>query len=217
VINYRPPTENLQILYSDDDLLVVDKPAELLAVPGRRPEHKDSLLTRLQQTHPEVLIVHRLDMSTSGLLILAKNPASHRHLSRQFEQRQVKKHYMAVIDGKPEQQTGQIDLPLICDWPNRPRQMVDHNQGKPAHTAYRVRSYDPANDSSRVELIPTTGRTHQLRVHMLALGHPILGDDLYGNATTLNKAERLLLHASGLEFSHPTTGKQLKFTSDPPF
>lgn len=217
MIDYRPPAEKLQIHYSDGDLLVVDKPAELLSVPGRRPEHRDSLLTRLQQQYPEILIVHRLDMSTSGLLILALNAQSHRDLSRQFEQRQVKKNYLAVVDGKLKPQAGQIDLPLICDWPNRPRQRVDHTQGKTAHTAYRTQSYDPASDSSRVELTPTTGRTHQLRVHMLALGHPILGDDLYGDSRTYDKADRLLLHASGLEFRHPSTAERLGFTSEAPF
>lgn len=217
MIDYHPPTVKPQIIYSDADLLVVDKPAELLSVPGRRPEHQDSLLTRLQQQHPEVLIVHRLDMSTSGLLVLARNRETHRELSRKFEQRQVKKAYLAVVDGEVKPPTGNIDLPLICDWPNRPRQMVDHSQGKPAHTEYHVQSYDPESNSCRVELLPTTGRTHQLRVHMLALGHPILGDDLYGDSTTLGKADRLLLHASSLEFCHPTTGKLLNFTSEAPF
>lgn len=217
MIDYCPPPEDPALLYADTELLIVDKPAGLLSVPGRRPQHKDSLLTRLQQQHPGLLIVHRLDMSTSGLLIMAHTPESHRHLSRQFEQRQVKKAYLAVVDGKLGQQTGQIDLPLSCDWPNRPRQMVDHAQGKPAHTDYHVQSYTQETDSSRVELLPTTGRTHQLRVHMLALGHPILGDDLYGNAITQGKAERLLLHASRLEFRHPTTGKLLNFKSEAPF
>lgn len=218
MIDYQPPPQTeTYIVHSEDDLFVVNKPAELLSVPGRLAEHQDCLISRIQQTHPEALIVHRLDMSTSGLMVIARNSASQRHLNLQFEQRQVKKTYLAVVNGRVEQGAGQIDLPLSRDWPNRPRQMVDPPSGKTAQTDYRVLNYDATTDSSRVELKPTTGRTHQLRVHMQALGHPILGDDLYADEFALHKADRLLLHASELEFIHPATGKTLSFSLEAPF
>lgn len=217
MFDYRPPQTELHIIYQDDALLVVDKPAELLSVPGRRPEHKDCLIGRVQKRFPEALTVHRLDMSTSGLMVLARNEAAHRWLSLQFEKRLVKKSYLSEVAGKLAQPEGHIDLPLICDWPNRPRQIVDPENGKPAQTCYRLLSYNAAYDCSRVELKPLTGRTHQLRVHMQALGHPILGDDLYADEVIMAKADRLLLHASELEFSHPTTGKTVIFHQDAPF
>jgi len=217
LFDYRPPHTDPRIIYQDDALLIIDKQPELLSVPGRRPEHHDCLISRVQRTFPEALIVHRLDMSTSGLMVLARGFEVHRLLSRQFEQRLVKKNYLAVVSGRLAEPVGRIDLPLICDWPNRPRQMVDQQQGKPAQTNYRLLSYDPASDCSRVKLIPLTGRTHQLRVHMQALGHPILGDDMYADDLTFNKADRLLLHASGLKFTHPTSGKIVIFHQDAPF
>ena len=207
----------IRIIHKDDNILVVDKPADLLSVPGRRPEHQDCLLYRLHKKYPEALIVHRLDMSTSGLMILARNAAMQRNLSRQFEMRQAKKTYFAVVSGKLEPDVGEIDLPLICDWPNRPPQIVDQSLGKPAKTQYQSFSYDVQNDCSRVELRPITGRTHQLRVHMQALGHPILGDDLYADQVTLSRSDRLLLHASGLKFLHPAANETYKFTLDAPF
>lgn len=217
MINYQPPQTEPKIIYLDDDLIIVDKPPELLTVPGRRPEHRDCLLSRIQLGYPEALIVHRLDMSTSGLLILARNNTAHRHLNRQFELRQVKKIYLAVVSGRIEPAAGEINLPLNRDWPNRPRQIIDHERGKPAQTDYRLVQYDSATDTSRVELRPFTGRTHQLRVHMQALGHPILGDDLYADAATLNQADRLLLHAAVLELTHPTTAEVIRFCCDVPF
>jgi tRNA pseudouridine32 synthase/23S rRNA pseudouridine746 synthase len=150
-------------------------------------------------------------------MVLARNAASQRDLNHQFAERQVHKTYLAIVAGKLEKSSGNISLPLICDWPNRPRQKVDQQTGKPAQTRYRLIQYDPISDSSRVELVPITGRTHQLRVHLQALGHPILGDDLYADEANDNKSERLLLHASRLEFIHPTTNQLLKFELQPPF
>lgn len=175
------------------------------------------MISRAQHEYPDALIVHRLDMSTSGLMAIARNSSAHRNLNRQFEQRQVEKLYVAVVKGQLESLEGRIDLPLICDWPNRPRQIVDHAVGKPSRTEYRVLSYDEWEDTTRIELKPLTGRTHQLRVHMQALGHPILGDDLYADEATLNKAERLLLHASSLAFTHPETLEPMHFNLAAPF
>jgi len=217
LFDYQPPDTEPGIIYCDDDLLIVDKPAELLTVPGRRPEHLDSVFVRLQKKHPDVLIIHRLDMSTSGLMVLARNAEAQRNLSKQFEQRQVNKKYLAVVSGQLMPGAGDIDLPLICDWPNRPKQMVDLEQGKPALTRYQVQSYDKNSESSRVELSPVTGRTHQLRVHMQALGHPILGDDLYADEKIYRQSDRLLLHACQLEFSHPQTGQKVAFSLPAPF
>ncbi len=217
LIVYQPPPTEPEIIFSDDSLLLVDKPAELLSVPGRRPEHQDCLIARIQQKHPEALIVHRLDMSTSGLMILARGSRVQRQLNSQFEQRLVQKTYLAVVNGRVKQEQGLIDLPLIRDWPNRPRQIVDHATGKAALTYYRVLAYDAETDRSRIELKPVTGRTHQLRVHMQSLGHPILGDDLYANELIQLKANRLMLHASALEFSHPATGEVLIFSHHAPF
>jgi tRNA pseudouridine32 synthase/23S rRNA pseudouridine746 synthase len=212
-----PPHTKLELLYQDRAVLVINKPAELLSVQGRAPEHKDCMISRVQLEYPDALIVHRLDMSTSGLMVMARGGAVHRYLNCQFEQRQVEKFYVAVVDGQVEPSEDRIDLPLICDWPNRPRQIVDHAVGKPSQTEYRVLSYDDKEDTTRIELKPITGRTHQLRVHMQALGHPILGDDLYADENTLNKAERLLLHASSLSFTHPETLEPMHFNLAAPF
>lgn len=215
---YRPPPPTKpKIVYCDADLLVVDKPAELLSVPGRRVEHQDCLISRVQKYYPDALIVHRLDMSTSGLMVLARNVDAQRQLNRQFEQRLIKKTYLAIVSGQVRPAKGKIDLPLSCDWPNRPRQMVDQSLGKAARTEYLSLSYDELSNTSRIKLSPLTGRTHQLRVHMLALGHPILGDDLYADDVSLHKAERLLLHASALELSHPSTAKTMTFCLEAPF
>jgi tRNA pseudouridine32 synthase/23S rRNA pseudouridine746 synthase len=206
-----------EILFEDEGLLIVYKPSGLLAVPGRGPEKQDCLASRLRVKHPEALIVHRLDMATSGLMVLARNKDMHRRLSILFGQRQVKKTYVAVVDGALARATGEIDLPLLADWPNRPLQKVDFDVGKPSLTRYRQLSYDPGSDSSRLELHPETGRTHQLRLHLQAIGHPILGDALYASATIQAKAERLLLHAEGLSFSHPEDGVAMSFSCPAPF
>lgn len=215
---YIPPPDNgLDIIHADEYLLVVNKPAGLLSVPGRGPEKQDCLISRVQREYPAALTVHRLDMSTSGLMVLALGKAMERKLSILFQQRAVHKRYIAVVNGKPEQDSGEIDLPLITDWPNRPRQMVSYEHGKPSQTRYRVLSYDPQHNTSRVELEPLTGRTHQLRVHLMSLGHAILGDEFYASDDVFAQAERLLLHASRLGFEHPVTGVELSFDKAPVF
>ncbi len=213
---YLPPADAPHILHVDDDLLVVDKPAGLLSVPGRGDDKQDCLVSRLRQDFPEALAVHRLDMSTSGLLVLARHADMHRALSRLFEIRQVDKQYLAIVDGLPVADGGAIDLPLICDWPNRPRQMVDFSIGKPSLTHYRVLERHAERHCSLLELTPITGRSHQLRVHLAQLGHPILGDDLYGGDTCC-RAPRLCLHAARLAFNHPKDGSRIEISSPPAF
>jgi len=212
-----PPDTGLDIRHVDADLLIVDKPSGLLSVPGRGPGMDDNLASRVQARFPEALTVHRLDMDTSGLLVMARNPAVHRALGRLFEARQVAKEYVAVVAGRVAGSERSIDLPLIADWPNRPRQMVDFVQGKPALTHLLVLSHAAASDTTRVRLVPETGRSHQLRVHLQAIGHPILGDDLYAPPAVLASAPRLLLHAAALAFRHPVSGEWLAVTSEPPF
>lgn len=205
----------MSIVYQDNDILVFDKPSGLLSVPGKQPEHKDSLQSRVQRVFPTATIVHRLDMATSGLMIMALNKAAHRNISSQFEQRLTQKRYIARVYGKLEQQNGSIDLPLICDWPNRPKQMVDFERGKAALTHYEVLEFE--DNGTRVLLKPVTGRSHQLRVHMLSLGHPIMGDRLYAHDEALASASRLQLHAQWLSLSHPVTGEVIEFTAKCPF
>ncbi|MDF0606546.1 RluA family pseudouridine synthase [Neisseriaceae bacterium TC5R-5] len=216
--HYHPPAdEGLDLIYQDDCLLVLNKPAGLLSVPGRGEDKADCLISRVQQRYPDALIVHRLDMATSGLIVLGRGAAMQRELSVAFMNRKVDKHYLAVVAGIVESNSGSIDLPLIIDWPNRPRQKVDFEQGKEALTHYRVLHRDPQGHSSRVELKPFTGRTHQLRLHMCSLGHPILGDDLYASPAVLAQADRLLLHAAQLSFWHPITREHLVFDVAAPF
>lgn len=212
-----PPPQPLQYLHRDDSLIVVVKPGGLLSVPGRGPEKADCLVSRIQTDFAGALTVHRLDMETSGLVILARNPESHRRLSALFQNRIVSKRYVAVVDGLLGADSGTIELPLLTDWPNRPRQKVDFRAGKPSLTHYRVLDRDTAMRCTRVELIPVTGRTHQLRVHLLSIGHPILGDRLYANAAGSVGPGRLLLHASWLAFPHPDNGKSLTFSNPAPF
>lgn len=212
-----PPDTGLDLRHIDADLLVVDKPSGLLSVPGRGPGMDDNLASRVQSRYPEALTVHRLDMDTSGLLLMARSAAAHRALGRLFESRQVKKEYIAVVAGRVADSERRIDLPLITDWPNRPRQMVDFVQGKPALTHLAVLSYDAGRDTTRLRLTPETGRSHQLRVHMQAIGHPILGDDLYAPPAILASSPRLLLHAAALAFCHPVSGDWLAVRSAPPF
>jgi len=215
--NYSPPPDTgLQLIFVDDHLIIVDKPAGLLSVPGRGEDKADCLVSRLHAQFPEALAVHRLDMATSGLLVLARGEAMHKAFSRLFREREVAKRYVAVLEGLLEQTAGEVDLPLICDWPNRPRQKVDPDIGKPSLTKFRLLGLDQSANSSRVELEPITGRSHQLRVHMAALGHPILGDDLYGKEGAPDPG-RLLLHASDLAFAHPATGEPMRFHCATPF
>lgn len=211
-----PPDSGLDIIYSDKFLLAVSKPAGLLSVPGRGEDKADSLSTRVQAEYPDALVAHRLDRDTSGLLIFPRGAAMHRMISMMFEKREMQKCYVAVVMGKLAMEHGVVDLPLLVDWPNRPRHIVDTSNGKPSQTRYQLLSYDPETDSSRVALEPITGRTHQLRVHMQTLGHPILGDTLYGGNEN-GRTVRLLLHAHTLDFSHPVSGAALKLVSPLPF
>jgi tRNA pseudouridine32 synthase / 23S rRNA pseudouridine746 synthase len=213
---YQPPQGPLQLVHIDDDLLVVDKPSGLLSVPGRGADKQDCLISRIQAQFPEALAAHRLDMSTSGLLLVARGEAMQRELFRLFRERAVDKRYIAAVDGLPDADFGSIDLPLICDWPNRPRQMVDHQIGKASLTRYRVLKRLPALNLAILELEPITGRSHQLRVHLAELGHPILGDELYAGPAA-DRAPRLLLHAAEIAFKHPINGKPMTFHSTAPF
>ncbi|MFQ1680639.1 bifunctional tRNA pseudouridine(32) synthase/23S rRNA pseudouridine(746) synthase RluA [uncultured Pantoea sp.] len=208
---YNPPLAPwLHILYQDEHIMVVNKPSGLLSVPGRLEEHKDSVMTRIQRDFPQAESVHRLDMATSGVIVVALTKAAERELKRQFREREPAKQYVARVWGHPAAEKGMIDLPLICDWPNRPKQMVSVELGKPAQTEYQVLAYD-ADNSARVQLKPITGRSHQLRVHLLALGHPILGDRFYAHPEALAMAPRLQLHAESLTITHPAFGNSMTF------
>jgi tRNA pseudouridine32 synthase/23S rRNA pseudouridine746 synthase len=213
---YNPPTDPaLEIIYEDEDILVLNKPSGLLSVPGKAEDMKDCLEARAQEAVPGARIVHRLDMETSGVIVMARHLEALRHLSHQFETRQTEKTYEARVFGAVQQDEGEISLPLICDWPNRPKQMVDHARGKEAVTRFRVLRRDGAE--TRVALFPVTGRSHQLRVHMLSLGHPILGDNLYAPESARTSSPRLQLHARTLTVTHPETGDRLTFTAPLPF
>lgn len=211
-----PPDSGLDLVYQDESILVVNKPSGLLSVPGRGVDKTDSLLSRVQQEFPDALIVHRLDMSTSGLLMLARGEEMQRRLSRMCRERDVEKRYVAIVSGRIEPPVGEISLPLVSDWPNRPRQKVDLTIGKHSLTRYCLLTLDVSMNFSRVELAPVTGRTHQLRVHMAAIGHPILGDALYGEGAS-GGAERLLLHACALRFAHPLSKEPLTLVCEPSF
>jgi tRNA pseudouridine32 synthase / 23S rRNA pseudouridine746 synthase len=212
----------IEIIHHDDALLVVRKPAGLLSVPGRGPALQDCVAARVCAVWPDALVVHRLDMATSGLLLMARGLPAQRALGRAFERREVSKQYTAVVAGSPPGEAGSVDLPLRCDWPNRPRQMVDLAMGRPALTHWR-RSADtdgetPSGiDRTRLVLEPVTGRSHQLRVHLWALGHPILGDALYAPEAVRGMATRLLLHASRIALAHPVNGQPCVFEDAPPF
>jgi len=206
---------SLRIVYSDEWLIVLDKPSGLLAVPGLGPENQDNLASRVQQEYPGARVVHRLDRDTSGLIIFALDPQAQRHLSRQFHDRLVEKTYYAVVRGCPEHDSGQIELPMRKDFEHPPRHRVDLAVGRAAVTRWRVCQRHP--DRTRVELTPLTGRSHQLRLHMQQLGHPILGDKLYATEETLALADRLLLHAARLGLEHPSTGARISLTSECPF
>ncbi|PTX47884.1 ribosomal large subunit pseudouridine synthase A [Gemmobacter caeni] len=211
---YNPPDVPLSILHHDSAILIVDKPAGLLSVPGKDPGKEDCLIGRLRRVFPEVLLVHRLDCDTSGVMVFALNKAAQGNLGQQFEKRQTKKVYMARLWGHLEPKEGTVDLPLCVDWPNRPRQHVNHEQGKPAITDWRVQRHD--GKTTRVRLMPQTGRSHQLRVHMLELGHPILGDPIYATGEALDYP-RMMLHAESLRIRHPETGKSQTFSAPVPF
>lgn len=212
-----PPHTGLDIAYADDHVLVVNKLSGLLSVPGRGELFHDSLASRVQLEYPQALVVHRLDMQTSGLMVMALGAAMQRALSELFQTRQVHKRYVAVVSGLLAEDSGEVNLPLITDWPNRPRQKVDPVDGKPALTRWRVLRRDPDQGTTRVELEPVTGRSHQLRVHMMALGHAIVGDPLYAQAEARAEADRLLLHAAELTLPHPVSGQLVRVQSPVPF
>ena len=212
-----PGVDAIEILHADAHCIVVVKPSGLLSVPGRGPDLQDCVHARLLRHFSDARVVHRLDMSTSGLIVFARGANAQRRLSRAFAQREVEKGYVAVVDGHVVAECGEIDLPLQADWPARPKQKVDLEKGKPSLTRYRVLARDTVRATTRLELHPVTGRAHQLRVHLLALGHPILGDALYASPTVQRRAERLLLHAQALRFPHPETGEPLAFESTVPF
>ncbi len=214
----------LDILYADEDLLVLNKPSGLLAVPGRGPDKQDCLSARAQAAYPEALVVHRLDQPTSGLMLMARHPEAQRRLSEAFASRQVHKHYTAIVSGRPQapeapEGWGLIDLPIAVDWPRRPMRVID-TAGKPSQTRWRADGPGLAGleaPSTRLLLEPLTGRTHQLRVHLAAIGHPILGDALYADAAVCSLSERLLLHACWLSLVHPMSGAALELFSPAPF
>ncbi|MBQ0931712.1 RluA family pseudouridine synthase [Ideonella alba] len=209
--------DELRILYCDEALVAVDKPAGLLSVPGRGPDKADCAIARLQQRVADALVVHRLDMGTSGILVFGRGPAAQRALSRAFEQRLSDKRYEAWVAGLPEADAGEVALPLRADWPRRPRQMVDAQLGRPALTRWQVLARDAAGGRSRLALMPVTGRSHQLRVHLAAIGHPILGDELYAPPADHAAAPRLLLHACRLALPHPVSGATIVVESPAPF
>ena len=211
---YDPPAGDPVILYQDDDILVADKPSGLLSVPGKGEDKQDCLISRLQAFLPQVKLVHRLDCDTSGIIVFGLTPQAQAHLGQQFEHRKTQKRYIARIAGHPTEEKGRVDLPLCVDWPNRPKQHVDHENGKPAQTDWKLLALE--GEDARVVLKPLTGRSHQLRVHMLALGHPILGDPLYATGAALEHP-RLMLHAEELRLRHPMTGAALRFKAPVPF
>ena len=213
---------NLRCLHADDALLVLVKPAGLLSVPGRGADKQDCASARAQQQWPGALVVHRLDMATSGLLLMARTPDVQRALSHAFAQREVEKHYQAIVQGcmsAPESQGGwgDIELPIAADWERRPLRVIDHERGKASHTRWRVLAMDEAAQTTRLELSPITGRTHQLRLHLAAIGHAILGDALYADASVQARAPRLLLHATRLAFAHPLSGAWVQYALPPDF
>ena len=212
--DYTPPQDPLVVLHHDHQVLLVDKPSGLLSVPGKGPDLADCLITRVQRVFPDALLVHRLDRDTSGVMIFALTPHAQRHLGLQFENRQTKKTYVARVWGEIADKTGTVDLPLIVDWPNRPLQMVDHENGRAAVTDWRV--VRAGDGETRLRLMPKTGRSHQLRVHMLALGHPILGDPFYATGPARDYP-RLMLHSETLQFRHPDGGQGMRITAPCPF
>ncbi len=220
----------LVVVYADADLLVLNKPSGLLSVPGRGDDKQDCLSARAQTRFSDALIVHRLDMATSGLMVMARSVNVQRTLSKAFANRDVTKNYVAVVDGHLKgsgEDWNTIDLPISVDWPNRPLRRIDSLNGKASVTRWKVGprdtpkagdvEFDRTAPCTRILLAPITGRSHQLRVHLMALGHPILGDQLYGTPAVQQRASRLLLHASLLAFVHPVTGVTMCFENAPPF
>ncbi len=211
---YAPPDATPVILHEDHELIFVDKPAGLLSVPGKGAHMADCLIARLRGAFPEILLVHRLDLDTSGVMVFARTPHAQRHLGLQFEKRQTRKTYIARVAGQVQARSGHVDLPLTVDWPNRPRQMVCHDTGRSAQTDWALMRHE--DTGSRLRLMPVTGRSHQLRVHMLAIGHPILGDPLYASGAA-RAYPRLMLHAKELRLRHPDGGRGVTISAPVPF
>ena len=217
---YSPPQNPLRVLYQDDDILVLSKPSGLLSVPGRFVEHRDCLQTRAEKEFPGALLIHRLDMETSGVFLMALNKQAQAHINLQFEKRRTKKHYIARVWGHVEGNKGHIDLPIRADWDRRPMQMICHEHGRPAQTDWEVMEHGTlpcGNGFTRMMLKPVTGRSHQLRIHMKTLGHPILGDAFYAHEDALKAANRLELHAQSLTIFHPKDESPITFTDPSPF
>lgn len=215
-MHYAPPmTPYLEILHTSKAFIIANKQSGLLTVPGRGEEKQDCLFSRVLTTYDDVLVVHRLDMATSGLVIFARSKEVQGYFGRLFQERQISKTYHAIVEGVPSQQNGVIDYPLSPDWPNRPKQKIDLENGKKAETNWFLLKTN--NGKSLIKLLPKTGRSHQLRVHMAEFGYPILGDKLYATDSAIKAATRLMLHASKLEFLHPLDGQSVAFTSPPPF
>jgi len=206
--------EPLRVLHIDDDLIVVEKPPFLYTVPGRGPENSDSVLTRLQARFDDVVIVHRLDLDTSGLLVIARSVCARQELSRQIREREMKKIYQAVVWGIVENDQGVIDLPIGKDWENRPRCKIDYVNGKQSLTRYTVLSRDKKKNTTALRLEPATGRQHQLRLHLASIDHPIIGCDLYAHDKAFKASSRLMLHASELGFMHPADQQWLSYRAD---
>ncbi len=208
--NYNPPTEPyLDVVFHDDDILVLNKQAGLLSVPGKEVHLSDCLESRAREEFPGALTVHRLDMDTSGLIVMGLNKFAHRHLSLQFQNRNVDKEYIALVSGTPGKKSGEVDLPLICDWPNRPKQMVNHEMGKPSLTKWQV--IEKLDGKSLLSLIPFTGRSHQLRVHMMEIGFPIIGDRFYAPDEIVSMSDRLCLHSRKIRIMHPVLKEKMTF------
>ncbi len=216
---YDPPSEPLNILYQDDDLLVLSKPSGLLSVPGKAEDQRDCLETRAMYEIPGALLTHRLDLETSGVFMMAKTKEAQAHINKQFEVRQTEKRYIARVWGHVEESSGHIDLPMRCDWENRPRQMVCYEHGRGAQTDWEVLERESVDGQgfTRMLLKPITGRSHQLRVHMEEIGHPILGEVFYAHDEAEHAAERLQLHAESLSVFHPSSGEKMTFTDPCPF
>lgn len=215
LVDYSPPDTPLEILHMDHMVLAVNKPSGLLSVPGRGDHLADCLQSRVEAAFPEALLIHRLDRDTSGVMVFALTPHAQRTINLQFEKRQTKKTYVARVAGRVTEPSGTVNLPLIVDWPNRPLQMVDHERGKEAITDWkRLKASD---SESRMRLFPKTGRSHQLRVHMLAIGHPILGDPFYAEGPERHDHPRLMLHAEELRLRHPDGGQGITFRAKAPF
>jgi len=214
--DYRPPTDPyLSIIYEDEDMVVADKPSGLLTVAGNHPDLADCLIARARETYPTATVVHRLDKDTSGILVMALNKKALAGIGIQFEKRQTEKSYVARVWGELDAETGRVDLPLATHWEQKPRQRVDFENGRPSQTNWQVIARE--GGITRVRLFPLTGRTHQLRVHMMAIGNVILGDAFYAEGEPLEAADRLQLHAETLSFAHPRTGERLDFVVPCPF